>query len=343
MKYLICIAGLFLGAIQFLTAQCDQTLVNNAATKAGPEAVYIRDFKVRLSEGTMENPSPVGRFPVFLNKGIQYRFTIENDKNSDTFAILNLIRRDKTLISTYDQAMDNDSEQFDIIPDESGTYQVLISFREGRPGCAAAVLSVILQDSMVFIEPDRPLASDSAESIYLFIENKLQIAATGIPGGYLEVSISNGKIVDKGGVYIAKPEKLGPVVIRVNAYRGNGDLNETDSIIYNVKYPPLPQLLLPGLQGNVIFKNRLPGLNTVELYTYLPEIQNVYELIEFTLSSDKNDIQGAVSNGLYITQKQIDIIQSAPAGSKIYLTNVRYIDPVGKVHLATDRIIFIEE
>lgn len=343
MKYFISIVGLCLGLMQYISAQCDQSLVDMAAKKAGPEAIYIRDFKVKLSEGTMENPSPVGRFPVYLNEGINYRFTIVNDTKKEAFAILQLIRRDNILGSTYNFDERTDLQQFDIICQESATYQVLISFNEGQPGCAAAVLSMILQDSITTIEPGVAMESDSSGTIYLFIDNEMHIAATGIPGGYLNVSISNGQIFEKGGIYLARPDRIGEAIIKVDAYKKNGSLNETDSILYLVEYPPLPKLQLPGMRGNVISKNSLPGINRIELDVFLPEIRDVYTLLEFAISREKEDLFGAVSNGLHITQKQIDLIQSTPSGGKIYLINTRFSDPQGRIHYAPVKEIFIED
>jgi hypothetical protein len=343
MKYLICIIGIYLGLVQYLSAQCNQTLVDKAAAKAGPESIYIRDFKVKLSEGTMQNPSPVGRFPIYLNEGVNYRFTIANDDNSDAFAILQLIRRDKTLGSTYNFDTKTDLQQFDLMIEESATYQVLISFNEGKPGCMAAVLSMILQDSLTTIELGVPIVSDSAGTIYLFINNEMHIAATGIPGGHLEVTISNGEIFEEGGVYIARPGVIGEAVIKVNAYDKMGILNESDSIVYFVDYPPLPYLNLPGMQGNVINKSKLPGRNSVKLDVLLPEIEGVYQLMEFTISHGDRDLFGAVSNGLYLTQKQIEIIQSTPDRGKLYLINMRFRDPEGKIHIAPVKEIFVED
>jgi hypothetical protein len=343
MKYLICTVGLCLGLIHYLSAQCDQTLVDKAAMEAGPEAIYIRDFKVKLSGGSMENPSPVGRFPVYLNKGINYRFTIASDESRDAFAILQLIRRDNLLGSTYNFDTGTDLQKFDMLCEESATYQVLVSFNEGQPGCAAAVLSMILQDSMTSMEPGIAIANDSAGTIYLFIDNEMHIAATDIPDGYLDVSVSNGKIFKKGGIYIAQPDRTGEAILKVDAYKKNGDLNETESIFYHVEYPPLPQLRLPGMRGNIIFKNSLPGTNKVDLDPLFPEIRGVYKLLEFTISQGKEDVFGAVSNGLYLTQKQIDLIFSTQRGERLYLINCRFSDPDGKIHKAPVMELFIED
>lgn len=343
MKYLICIIGIWIGLMGNLSAQCNQTLVNKAATKAGPEAIYIRDFKIKLTEGTMENPSPVGRFPVYLNEGVTYRFTLANDEDLNAFAILQLMRKDKILGSTYDYELNTDHQQFDFLCEEAATYQVLVSFNEGQPGCAAAVLSILLQDSMTMIQPGLPMVSDSAGILYLFTDNEMHIAATDIPKGFLNVSITNGVIIEKNGVHIAHPEKLGEAVIHVEAYNQNGELNEMDSIIYQVQYPPLPQLILPGMQGNVISKSRLPGRNVVKLESYLTDLEEIYKLVEFSITNREEDIFGAVSYGKHFTQKQIKLILSTPVGGKIYLINTRFSDPDGKIHLAPTSYLFIDE
>ncbi|MFN2127672.1 MAG: hypothetical protein ACK2TU_07405 [Anaerolineales bacterium] len=253
------------------------------------------------------------------------------------------MRRDKILGSTYDFVSHEDLQRFDMLCEESGTYNILISFNESKPGCAAAVLSLVLMDSMVIVEPNIPTKSDSAGIIYLFIDNEMNIAATGIPEGYLEVSSSNGDIIKKGGIYLAHPKKSGQMLIKVNAFNKQGELNESDSIVYKVDYPPLPQLILPGMRGNVIYKSTLPGRNNIELQTRIAGMDGVYKLLEFTLSSKMDDFFGAVANGSYLTQKQIDIIRTTPVGGKIYLINIRFSDPEGKTHLIPLQEIFVQD
>ncbi len=186
-----------------------------------------------------------------------------------------------------------------------------------------------------------PIISDTTGILYLFIYNEMHIAATGIPGGHLEVSISNGEIIDKGDVYVAKPEKTGTAQIKVKAINQTGEINEEDSIVYKVEYPPLPELILPGMIGNTISKRNLPGRNTIELKTYVHE--NPYTLQEFSLSLERDEIFGAISNGLYLTQQQIDLILSKPSGDKIYITNAKFRDPYGKIHSAPVKEIWIED
>ena len=68
--------------------QCNYQLVEQAAQLAGSNTVYIREFKVRLSEASMDDPVPTGRFPVYLNEGVNYRFTIANAANIEGKAMV---------------------------------------------------------------------------------------------------------------------------------------------------------------------------------------------------------------------------------------------------------------
>lgn len=326
-----------------LLAQCNQSLVDRAATMAGNDAIFIRDFKVKLSEGSMENPSPVGKFPVFLNEGVHYRFTLASDTTRPGFGIMQLQRKDNTLGTTFDFEEHRNRESFDFHCTTSATYQVLISFNEGNPGCAAGALSMILKDSMNYIEPGQPLTSDSAATLYLFVENQLQIAATGIPRGHLEVDITNGTITQQGSVYIARPETPGTAVIHVAAFREDGSLNERDSILYQVDYPPLPDLKFPGQQGHVIYKHRLTGINQITMVSYVAGSDEIYELIRFSLSDQPNGMLSFSNSSLYLTQQQINLIRETPAGEKMYLTNIQFRDPEGKIHYGSIKEIWVDE
>ena len=326
-----------------LFSQCNQQLVEQAAKKAGTDAIYIRDFKVKLTSGTIENPSPVGKFPVYLNEGVTYRFTLENASDYPGFAVLQLSRKDKTLGSTYDFDHKKDLEKFDFFCPQSATYQVLISFSQGQPGCVAAVMSMVLKDSMKVIEPGIPVASDSAGRLYLFLKNHLNIAATGIPGGHLEVTTDNGSVHHEGGEYIAEPDHPGTATIMVNAFKRTGELNETDSVKYEVVLPSLPQILLPSSIGNTVHLRDFPGRNTVQLNFSNEPDSDPYKLIEFTIADSPSDADQFIAYGLYLTPQQINFIRSKKAGDSFYIINARFTDPKGKVHRASPVIYYVAE
>jgi hypothetical protein len=102
-------------------------------------------------------------------------------------------------------------------------------------------------------------------------------------------------------------------------------------------------LIFPGMQGNILFKSKIYGRNTIELVENIPGTNEIYTLSEFALSKEKETLFGAISNTTYLTQKQIEMIQSTAAGDKLFLVHVRYTDPDGRIHEAPVKEIIIEE
>lgn len=330
---------LFIGAT--VMAQCNQSLVEKAAQKAGSDAVYIRDFKVKLSEGTMDEPSPTGKFPVYLNKGVVYRFSVANAIEFSGKAFVEISRRDQVYAGNYDFTTKIYSETFDFVCDRSTTYQVLINYGDGKEGCSAIVMSMVLQDSMAYIEPGIPAKSDSAGVIYLFADNQMQIASSAGRGATLEVSISQGTIEQKGQYYIAKPVVLGDAWIRVEV-KQNQAIIETDSVLYKVEYPPLPNVVLPDETAGTISLSRFSGLGNVELFGAMDN-NEFYILKEFALAPDNNLVSELLSDGNQLSPQQIFMIKRQNPGSKIFIRNITFIDPSGKMHKGLSREILIKE
>jgi hypothetical protein len=129
-------------AVLEVSAQCNSKLVEKAAAVSGKETVVIREFKVKLEEGSMDKPLPVGRYAVMLNEGIHYRIALANSDISEGRGVVQLYDKTVLLGSTYNVESDKDSATFDFMCAKTKTYQVLAFFREGKPGCMAAVLSM---------------------------------------------------------------------------------------------------------------------------------------------------------------------------------------------------------
>src|SRR5512133_3847317 len=95
--------------------QCNEQMYELALAQAGNDVVLVRDFKVKLSEGTKRNPSPSSRFSVLMQKGITYRFSISKDKLSASGPILQLYDRSEQLASTYDKQQKTTVDRFDFL------------------------------------------------------------------------------------------------------------------------------------------------------------------------------------------------------------------------------------
>ncbi len=323
-------------------AQCNHRLVEIAANEAGADAIYIREYKVKLSKGTMDEPSPTGKFPVFLNKGVQYRFTVANAREYEGQAIVEVTRRGQQYAGNYNFNNYTYSSSFDFLCDRSSTYQILINYGAGKEGCSAIVMSMVMQDSMVFIDPALPVKSDSAESLYLWIENNLQIASSKGSGASLDVSISQGSIEKRAGVYIAKPDHEGEAIIHVVVKRGD-EIVESDSVLYFVKRPPLPRIFLPGEIAGGISKNELMHQTQVSQEIGLNLSKNPYKLLKFGIVTEHNRLNEYISNEASLSIEQISQIRKLEPGEKIYIVNPEFLAPDGKIYKGSVKELIVRD
>jgi hypothetical protein len=323
-------------------SQCNQHLVEIAAANAGSDAIYIRDFKVKLSKGSMENPAPTGKFPVYLNKGASYRFTIANAEEFQGKAFVELTKKGQSYTGNYDFATSVYSSSFDFECMQSATYQMLINFGEGEEGCAAVVMSLILKDSMSYIEPGVPVRSDSNGVLYLWSDNTMQIASTEGRNASLHVSVSQGQLNKKGSQYIIRPDSLGTLTIHVKVMKDEKEI-ERDSLEYRVEYPPLPILMLPGENSGTLNLKYFNTLEDIRLEYPTDPAFDVYQLKSFSIASDRTGFGSVLSNEGHLSFQQVNYIKRMNQNDVFYIINATFIDPEGNEHIALTREIRIIE
>lgn len=325
-----------------LQAQCNQQLVDKAAELAGTDAIYLRDFKVKLSEGNMDNPTPTGKFPIYLNKGVNYRFTIANAVEFEGKAFIELSRRSQLYAENKPTDDGGYINSFDFPCYRSGTYQLLLNFGTGKAGCAAIVMSMVLQDSMEFIEPGVTPVSDSAETIYLWAANKLQIAYSDTRDADFQVQVSQGTIDRRGQYYLVTPEHKGDLLVKVDVFE-NDSLVESDSVLYQVVPPPYPKILF-SKGGNFNISKRGIRLLDEVILEYPVELDfTPYTLKSFSLSLDPTGFKREDSNGKKLSLRQIDMINDLNTGDRIYVVDPVFEDPTGERRKAISTSYIIED
>jgi len=124
-------------------AQCNSSLVTICSAKLGDNATYLKELRARLKAHQKGQQKPVARFSLLLNKGNHYRFNICNAKEFNSNAILQLYDKGKLLGTSYFAKTGKHYPYFDFICPKTGVYKVLISFEDGKEGCAVGILSLI--------------------------------------------------------------------------------------------------------------------------------------------------------------------------------------------------------
>ncbi len=291
----------------------------------------------------MNRPSPVGRFQVFLNEGIRYRFNVANATEYEGKAILQLYDRSRMLGSTFDTERKTDKQLFDFVCDKTGSYQVLMSFSEGKRGCAVGVMSMVLSDTMTI--PNRTTDENNTkelESLYLGIDNELNIAATNIPGGSLQVSISQGTITGSDGRYIARVDKKGIATVRVIALDKKGNVSEIDSMDFMVRDLPLPIATFGGLYQGMISARDIDRITEIKLEYPFEVGSELFTVTEFSIFKETNLNKGEVSYSNKLTPSQKALIKNLGAGERFIIRDIYVRGPDGATHLLKPLTFILE-
>jgi hypothetical protein len=141
-KFLLILALFAFAYSEFIQAQDVSQLTAQCAANAG-DVMYLKDFVVKLDQGTPGGAPPTARFALLLSKGIVYRFSICSAPNSDGEAVLQLFDMNTLLGSTFISATGKDFPFFDFKCQKTGVYHVFISFKEGKAGEGVGIMSYV--------------------------------------------------------------------------------------------------------------------------------------------------------------------------------------------------------
>lgn len=314
-------------------AQCDENLVDSAIVNSGMDALFIREFKIKQGEKKKrkkdERAVSVSRYGVRLNNGIQYRFNVVNDLNSQTKAILQLRKGSLVYASTYDVENQQDAERFDFLCQEAGQYQVLLSFLDGNPGCAVGVMSVVVSDSTI---TGGLLDSTQTQNIlYAGTDNYVDIASSTNPNGTLKVAINRGSIDKEGGLYRVYVKEEGPVTIDVIALDSAGRVSERFKKEFNVQERSLPVVTFLGSSGGIIRKEVILGSMpylSVDNWRW----SDSFRLKMFTVSESLTSIGISNTSSSMMSSRQLNLIQKLGNGDTFYIKDIVVEDKSGQVY-----------
>lgn len=135
--FAILIFGLGFSSSSF--AQTEDELVDICGMIA-KDAQYLKDFKIRLDAG---DPPPLQRFSVILKKDIKYRFSVCNSKDLEGKVILELFDNNRLIATTYVIATGKDYPSIDFTCTKTGAYHLSFKFKDGKPGLAVGLLSLV--------------------------------------------------------------------------------------------------------------------------------------------------------------------------------------------------------
>ena len=141
-KFILILSVFTFVCSDFIQAQDVSQLTAQCAANAG-DVMYLKDFVVKLDQGTPGGAPPTARFALLLSKNVVYRFSICSAPNSEGEAVLQLFDMNTLLGSTFITATGKDFPFFDFKCQKTGVYHVFISFKEGKAGDGVGIMSYV--------------------------------------------------------------------------------------------------------------------------------------------------------------------------------------------------------
>lgn len=307
-------------------AQCDKSLVLKATEQAGKDVVLVRNFKVKLKEGDKRNPSPSSRFTVLMQKDISYRFTILGASENAEHPVLQLYDKSNLLGSTFDNNQNKNMNSFLYLCPRTGDYQVIVNFHNGKAGCAAGVMAMVIDSAFLASRNESEEAEEVKENVlYLGINNYLEVSTDSLGNDKLELTIDNGTITYKKGNYTAFVDQGGHAKITAKRISRDGKVMEETVKEYKVVPLPEPKVRLGKAKSDYISTLEIANLYRLEV------IPSVYKISEFYISSSKVSFSGFKSDNEYLTYEQMDFLKNLYGHDRFYIHDIRIERPDGTI------------
>ncbi len=123
-------------------SQTTEKLVEQCAAKLG-NAQYLRDFQVELEATGTDGETQVAKYSLVLSSNTQYRLMICNADDSQGNGLLELYDGRGLMGSNYSESTDKLYQSFDVQIRKTDVYHIFISFKDGEPGRAVAILAFV--------------------------------------------------------------------------------------------------------------------------------------------------------------------------------------------------------
>ena len=318
-----------------LNGQCDQSLVEMAISQSGHDVQFIREFKVHLKGGTKKKPLPVAKYTTYLQEGNLYRFNVVNSDAFEGEAIFQLYRRNEKLGSTFNSDLGKDNRQFEYYCDNSGTFELIISFNAGKEGCAVGVLSLVLTDSVI-----RQKELAEMEIFYTGVENPVSVSFNETTPDSFQISISQGQIFKRDGDWYARVDEEGIATIQVVLFNDRGEVKDSASIDFLVQRLPFPYASLAGMRGGVISKFELTVIQKLEISSPVDFEKFGFKIERFIIYDRDKRYRTYPSSGNYFTATQKSFIAGLANGTRLLIDEISVITPWGEI-LEIDPIAFV--
>ncbi len=181
--------------------------------------------------------------------------------------------------------------------------------------------------------PNLVVSATKMNVFYIGVNNPVSISISGVDGDKIFPSITNGRLVPKGGgEYNVQPQRPGNSLITVAA-EIDGVRKNMGTAPFRVKVLPDPVVKVAGKKGGKIEKNTLAAQRGVMADMENFDFELEFKIIEFSVSTtDKGGyLLEEKANGTLFTKQQQDLIKNLRRHSRVTIEDVKAVGPDGSV------------
>ncbi|MBP8960075.1 MAG: hypothetical protein KBG40_06575 [Bacteroidales bacterium] len=129
--------------LDFLKGQATDPLTGKCVMNSGPNATYLKDFRVQLGKSESQNEFRYKQ--VFaLSKNMKYKFTLCNAEDSPGELIMKLVDdTGRTVLQSFDPKTGKTYSSVEFVCNKTGTYKLFFDFRGFQQGLGVGIVSLI--------------------------------------------------------------------------------------------------------------------------------------------------------------------------------------------------------
>lgn len=182
----------------------------------------------------------------------------------------------------------------------------------------------------IVAEPNVVVSPTKMNVFYVGVDNPVSISAPGFSSDKIRATMDNGKLIQRGDDYIAKPQVVGRAAkVKVEA-NFDGEWRPLRTVDFRVKPIPDPVAKIADKSGGKIKKNLLLAQQGVDAVMDNFDFDLTFKITGFTVSTiQKGYTVDEVSRTDTFTPEQLGLLRGLKRNNKVYIEDIRAVGPDG--------------
>ena len=112
--------------------------IQDCASRAGENALYLKDFPVKLAASQPNQKPQMFRQALVLRGNNVYRFNVCNTQGE---AVIRVYDSSQMILSSFNASTGKENNPINFLCKKTGPYNIIITFKKGKAGEAIGIMS----------------------------------------------------------------------------------------------------------------------------------------------------------------------------------------------------------